>query len=434
MKSIDKPSLVAGSVLFFIFGFVVFHAPFSVFFGQYVSPDLVKGWKEALMLLIIPLILFVLWRSGNLKQLSKDYLLQLIGVYAVWHLLLVFLFDTSSYQKVAGLAIDLRYLLFFALLYCFIFAWPKSRTVFLKIGAIAAVISLIFALLQATLLPDDLLKYIGYSEQTITSHQTVDKNSDYIRINGTLRGPNPLGAYVVVVISLLIAWVVTHKKTASRQKWLIIGTTILMMTVLWASYSRSAFLAFIISLVIIVGIALKHRINIKSLLIGGMFVLIMIGSIVALRNSSIVQNVILHDDPTTGAIVPSNQAHIDSLAYGLERTILQPFGAGIGSTGSPSLGSESPTIIENQYLAIAHEVGWFGLALFVIIYMCILTSLYRHRRDWLSLGVFASGIGLAVIGVLLPVWVDDTVSLVWFGLAAIAIASKLKGKNSAPTN
>jgi hypothetical protein len=32
----------------------------------------------------------------------------------------------------------------------------------------------------------------------------------------------------------------------------------------------------------------------------------------------------------------------------------------------------------------------------------------------------ASGIGLALIGLLLPVWVDDTVSIVWWGLAAIA--------------
>lgn len=160
-----------------------------------------------------------------------------------------------------------------------------------------------------------------------------------------------------------------------------------------------------------------------------------VSSIVILRDSSLVQNVILHDNPTTGSFVDSNTAHVDSLDQGLERVILQPFGAGIGSTGSASLNSDNPLIIENQYLLIAHETGWFGLGLFLIIYILIMQRLYSYRRDWLALGVFASGIGLAVIGLLLPVWADDTVSLVWFGLAAIVLASHFKRdvkKNATP--
>ena len=100
----------------------------------------------------------------------------------------------------------------------------------------------------------------------------------------------------------------------------------------------------------------------------------------------------------------------------------QPFGAGIGSTGSASLYGAQPLIVENQYLFIAHEVGWIGLALFLIIFVKILQQLWKRRADWLALGVFASGIGLALIGLLLPVWVDDTVAIIWWGLAAVAIA------------
>jgi len=37
--------------------------------------------------------------------------------------------------------------------------------------------------------------------------------------------------------------------------------------------------------------------------------------------------------------------------------------------------------------------------------------------------VWASGLGLILIGLVLPVWVDDTVSIVWWGLAALVIAS-----------
>jgi hypothetical protein len=90
------------------------------------------------------------------------------------------------------------------------------------------------------------------------------------------------------------------------------------------------------------------------------------------------------------------------------------------------LHGDAPIIIENQYLFIAHEVGWLGLALFIVFFGMILWRLWQGRQDWLSLGVFASGIGMALIGLLLPVWADDTVGIIWWGLAAIALA---KGVN-----
>ncbi len=409
-----------------VFGLVVFHAPISVFLGQYLSPEIVKGWKEIILLLLIPFVLFLVYRAGLLKKLSNDRLMQIIGVYVLLHLVLVFFFQTTTYQKVAGLAIDLRYMLFFVLVFCAVILWPKSRNVFIKIGIGAAIISISFALLQATLLPNDVLKYIGYSSNTISPYLTVDKNSDYIRINGTLRGPNPLGAYVGILFSILLAWALAHKKTAAKNKWILTGIGVLLLTVLWASYSRSAFLALLASVAVILFVSLKSKINFRSVSIGIAVVFVMVGSVVALRDSSLVQNVILHNNPSTGSSLDSNQAHADSLDKGVERVILQPFGAGIGSTGSASLGSSKPLIIENQYLFVAHEAGWFGLGLFAVIYIYILACLYKYRRDWLSLGVFASGIGLAIVGILLPVWADDTISLVWFGLAAIALGSHYK--------
>ena len=118
----------------------------------------------------------------------------------------------------------------------------------------------------------------------------------------------------------------------------------------------------------------------------------------------------------------SNDGHWSSLVHGTERLLVQPFGAGIGSTGSASLFGDQNVVIENQYLFTAHEAGWLGLVLFVAIFVIIMLRLWRGRRDWLSIGVFASGIGLALVGVIQPVWVDDTVSIVWWGLAAIALA------------
>jgi hypothetical protein len=150
--------------------------------------------------------------------------------------------------------------------------------------------------------------------------------------------------------------------------------------------------------------------------------LAVIAGLIAGQNSTFVSNVVLHEDPTEGNSINSNDGHFASVQDGFTRMIRQPFGAGIGSTGSASLHGDSPTIIENQYLFIAHEAGWLGLGVFIVLFMMVLWRLWQGRQDWLCLGVFASGIGLALIGLLLPVWVDDTVAIIWWGLAAIALA------------
>ena len=49
---------------------------------------------------------------------------------------------------------------------------------------------------------------------------------------------------------------------------------------------------------------------------------------------------------------------------------------------------------------------------------------YQRRRDPLAVGVIASGVALLAIGLVLPVFADDTVSIVWFGLAALVAGSQ----------
>ena len=80
---------------------------------------------------------------------------------------------------------------------------------------------------------------------------------------------------------------------------------------------------------------------------------------------------------------------------------------------------------------IAHEIGWFGLAIYLVIIFVVMRRLWLGRNYWLALAAFASGVGLALIGLLLPVWADDTVSITWWGMAAIALIGGEKyGKSS----
>lgn len=421
-------SQLASFCLAAVFGLVVFHAPLSVFFGQFFNPLLVKSWKEIILISMLPLVTAIVWRSGKLKQLSSNIILRLIVIYALLHILYLCMFGGELDQKLSGLAIDLRYVLFFSLVFCLASLRPGLKKLFLQVGTISASLSVFFAVLQAVLLPADILKHIGYSKNTIEPYLTVDRNSQFIRINGTLRGPNPLGTYAMILLSLTTAWVLRAHSFLRYKKTSLIGIAALLI-VLWVSYSRSALLGAIISVSVVFIVRWARIIKLSQWLVFlGVFFCITLSVFIA-KDSYFIQNVILHNNPSDNQSFNSNEGHAVSLTEGVKRFAEQPLGEGVGTTGSASLFSKKPLIIENQYLFVAHETGWLGLGLFAAVFVIILQKLYRNRQDWLSLGVFASGVALAGIALIQPVFVDDTVSLVWWGLAAIALASVKIGKH-----
>lgn len=417
---------LAGLLLVIAAGMVI-HTPLTLWLGlQFPGYELlIKSWKELLMGLGLVLLIVIAVRMKKVGDLLADKLLQVSLMYAGLHFVMMMIFQNGLQTAGAGLLIDLRYVLYFVLVYGFIRLFPSYRRLFITVLTGGAVVVIGFALLQVSVLPKDFLAHIGYSKQTIAPYLTVDENHNYIRINSTLRGPNPLGAYVVIMIGLLTAFVTRWR--LHRRALVVAGLSFIALIItLNAAYSRSSTIAVVVAVALVAFVAAptrwKKRLAIVTIALG----LVVIGGLFMAKDSSFVQNVILHDNPTTGSSVDSNAGHAESLIDGTERLIRQPFGAGIGSTGSASLIGDKPLIIENQYLLVAHEVGWIGLALFVWLYVLVMNRLWQRRTSALALGVFASGIGLAIIGLLLPVWTDDTVSIVWWGLAGVAVASTLK--------
>ena len=421
MGFIDK---VFVGTLLTVFGGIVLHAPLTVWLGtQFPGAELlIKSWKEILLLFAIVLAGVVIVRRRQWGVIKNPILLLMLA-YAILHIVLVVVFGGTPEAIIAGLMIDLRYMLFFALIYIAFSLYPALRKPFIVVGVAGALIVTVFAVLQVMVLPRDALTTIGYSETTIQPYLTVDENEDFVRINSTLRGPNPLGAYAVIVMgAVLAAWLWARQTiTKKRLTWLVLVLGIGSVVALWFSYSRSALLA---ALVVIGGLVLvRYWSKIRTwMLIVAAFVVMTIGGLAFLaRDSYFISNILLHENDTTGAEVSSNDAHIESFGEGTERLITQPFGAGVGSTGSASLYSDEPFIVENQRLYVAHETGWIGMGLYLAIFLLVIHGLWRRRRDWLAIGVLASGVGMAIIGTLLPVWADDTVSLVWWGLAAVVL-------------
>lgn len=414
-------------ILLVIFAGIVVHAPLSVGFGS-LWPDyslIIKGWKEILLLVAALLAAFIVTKRALWTQLLKDWLVRGVLLYIVLHIVLLGVRFQGVAAALAGLAIDLRYVVFFSLVYVLILIAPQYRRQILIVVSAGATLVVGFAAAQL-FLPVDILSHIGYGKDTIAPFLTVDQNTDYVRVNSTLRGPNPLGAYVVIVLSILAAATAYGKIQLKDRRVALFASilAVLSLVALWISYSRSALLGVLVALAAVVIVAFGKQVPMRILLVLFICGLTIGGGLFVARDTSFVSNVILHDDPTEGGVVNSNDGHLESLQDGTKRIVRQPLGAGIGSTGSASLLTDAPVIIENQYLFIAHETGWLGLGLFVAIFAVILKRLWHRRQDWLVLGVFASGIGLAFIGLIQPVWVDDTVAIIWWGLAGLAIANR----------
>jgi len=415
------------AVLMVIFGGIVLHAPLSVGLGV-LFPDfslLIKSWKEILMLILAVVGAIIITRRSAWGELWNDWLLRIAAAFVALHLVISLVLYKGLAATFAGLAIDLRYIAFFVLVYIAIKLLPQYRKPMVVVATVGAFVVMGFATLQF-FLPADILSHIGYSRETIAPYLTVDKNPDYIRINSTLRGPNPVGAYAGMVLGLIAAAFVRAKLDFKNKK-VLAGTIILTVcsvVALWLSYSRSALVAGIVIVATVFGVSLMRKFSRMAWIISCAILFAVVGGLIAGRNSGFVQNVILHENPNGGSEISSNKGHVESLQYGVGQLLREPLGSGVGSTGSASLfGDKSKSVVvENQYLFIAHEVGWLGIGLFTVLYGLILTGLWRRRKDWLALGMFASGVGLGLIGLLLPVWVDDTVSIIWWGLAAIALA------------
>lgn len=423
MNSVLAVRVFAVILMVVVFG-VAIHAPVTIYLSTHF-PDwelVIKSWKELLLGLATVILLVEVARRQMFGQFLRDRIIQMLLAYAGLHFVLAALIPNSVSAIGAGLLIDLRYLLFFTLVYCGVRLVPNLRVTFLRVVMVGAGVILGFALLQMFVLPRDILANIGYGPDTIAPYLTVDDNEDYVRINSTLRGPNPLGAYAVIIFAIVVAAATKFGGRLRSDQHLVTGIAVaascLMLIV---SYSRSALLALLIATGAIVAHISGARISKKLVgMCAGILVAVSL-LFITFAGNPVVSHIVWHDDPNGGGRVDSNQEHVNSLIDGTERMVSQPFGAGIGSTGSASLLSDKPIVIENQYLFTAHEVGWLGLGLFIWLFVTIMRQLWRARASALALGVFASGLGLAAIGILLPVWVDDTVSIVWWGLAALGV-------------
>jgi hypothetical protein len=319
-----------------------------------------------------------------------------------------------------GLDSNFRYIVFLWL--CVIIAKNGEflKRNWLNLLVFPGVVVILFGLAQHYILPANFLSHLGYGNSTIVPFQTVDSNSAYVRLQSTLRGANPLGAYLVLILPALLIKLKNARENTYKTMWAFLFLSGLI--VLFYSYSRSAYIGVMISVGLTIWLLANKKVKMILLVTSGFLVLVMGAMYVSLRNNLTFQDTFLHTSRTTHSQTSSNQNHASATINGIKDSIKHPLGQGLGSAGPASVyNNKSAKISENYYVQVAQETGIIGLVLFVSINVLLGIYLYKSGSES-SIILFASLIGISFVNLLSHAWSDDTLSLLWFGLTGIILS------------
>ena len=377
------------------------------------------------------------------KGLFRDRLIWLIAVYTLLTVLLAAIKPTDSDAEILGVVYNLRFLLFFlyGLLLARLFDAKKLRTTSLKIVLAVGAVVVIFGVAQYMFLPDTALSHVGYVRKNgVLPAFFIDDKPDLERVMSTLRDPNSLGSYLLIIGPLAaLAWF----SQKDKQKKIGLAFLVILTTVcVYLTFSRSAWIGFVVALagfvVLVLGPQFKRVVTKNKHLLaiaGALVVIASLGTFYVFRNSYFVQNTIIHADEST-VLEDPNELRIRFFRESVEDIVSNPLGSGPGTAGLASIRNnvQGTQLNENYYLQIASEIGILGLVLFLAILGGVGWRLFTiHKDNPAVAAVLAAFAGLAVTNFLVHIWSNEAVAYTWWGLAGVFLGAK-QLKNLSPNS
>lgn len=396
----------------------------STFIGHYTA---IRLWDEILLVVCLLGIIFLLITDHKIRinTLSRRLVWTIIGyisLTAAWGVIAYKGHDVTAKALGYGLIVNLRYLIFFLITWAVALRMARLRANWQKLIIWPAIVVVVFGLLQAFVLPHDFLRHFGYGPNTIPVTETINSNNNYMRIPSTLRGANPLGAYMIIPITLMSVLLIK-----GRRSWTQVVMLLAALIVLFLSFSRSAWVGTVISvLAVLIASKLSEKTQRYAVLAVVTIIILAAGSVAVFHNNTRFQNFVFHTQKNSMVKSTSDQNHETDLKAGISDVVHSPLGHGPGTAGPASVYNHHPRIAEDYFVQIGQEVGWLGLALFVLINAGLGYLLWIRRDDPLALMLFASLIGISFANLLLYAWSDDTLSYIWWGMAGIAMAPDKK--------
>lgn len=403
--------------LLVIIALMPFHAFFSVWLGSLTGHmAVIQSWKEVLLVLLgLATAILAIRQPTRLDRLRQPW--AIAGLSLIVLGILVTLAARPGLTTAAfGLKTDLEFVV--AALIALLVASKLFIERAIKAILISAAVVTGYDLLQIFVLPADFLTHFGYGPNTILPYQHITEGTAALRFPATLGGPNQLGTYLILPLCLSLALFMRH-----RQWWLLalFGSSLVSLIF---TFSRSAWVGAALA-IIITGIAcLPRRARRPAVLGTVVLAAIALACLpLAIRHDSPLQYFILHasvqnhDDANR-----SDSLHAESLTDGLAAVTQQPLGHGLGTAGPATFHAGATNIIENYYLQIGYEMGIIAIIIFgILIVLITLMLIHSAHRTPLAIPLAASFIGISVVALVLPAWVDSTTALItWICAGAVA--------------
>lgn len=409
------------------------YMPFHIFLSTWIGTSFgvlasAKIAKDGILIVGFSLALAASIRQPWFKKLLQHKLIWLILGFSALNLLLAIFRSTDQDAETLGLVYNTRFFVFFlyAILIKQLFSMEDIRRRALRIVMIAGVLVMTFGIVQYAVLPDDALTHVGYRRSNgVLPAFFIDNKPDLERIMSTVRDPNSLGSYLIIIGSIALAFFIKGKGIQLRK--IALWILILSLSCLWFTFSRSAWIGFAVAAVLI------FRGNVKNLIIHklgkykvfalGLVVFIIGFSLFMARGSYFVQNVVFHADEAT-VLEDPNQLRLRFWQESVEDVGNEPLGHGPGTAGLASIRNDvqGTVLNENYYLQMAHELGVFGLLLFLGTLVIIGKRLYELAKESpVALALFASFIGLAITNLFVHIWANEAVAYTWWGLAGLVL-------------
>lgn len=410
---------------------VPFHALLTVWLSSVAGHyDLLRLWKELLLVVLVVVSGYQALRDKQLRMwLVNNWVVRLaslfIAVTTVSAVIALLVHQVDPKAVGYGLIVDLRPVIFMLVIFVMVRRGQQLR--WAKLLVVPAMLVVAFALLQFFVLPKDVLRHFGYGPDTIISYQTVDNTADFPRLQSSLRGPNPLGAYLIPVLTLLVLGLAYLKEKRLYSAAILMTVFVIVMT-----FSRSAFVGAALAIGLLMGWTVQ-RPSARRLFWTAICGVVIIGGIgfVVLRTNDAVQKVFFHTSDTSTSPDSSNSKRGQALLNGVKDIVREPLGGGVGSAGPASVhnSERSSRISENFFLQIGQESGVIGLASYLALIGMIAYKLWERRQHGIVRAALAAFIGLIFVNLLSHAWADDTLAYISWGL----LAACLSKSNTPPT-
>ena len=416
------------------------YMPFHIFLAQSLSLSTggLDVWKVAkdfvTIFLLVFAIVFALY-SQKLRD-NKIFIITFILaiVYGLLHFL-TYIFSKQTSLSVAMLAATYNNRLFWYFLIAFVgVRLVKDKNIDVRVIKLILAISTLVCLvgLLQWFLPKDILTHIGYSiERGVKPNFFINDDINYPRIMSTIRDPNSLGAFLILPTLLLAS---LYGKVKKERKRLIAGLLLLHALILILTFSRAAWVGIIISGLTLLIISNKKKASflLKQywMILVALIILFGVG-LYSQRQSYFVRSMVFRIDDKNKATDPdSDQLHVYFIEKGVNGVIQKPMGYGPGTAGIVSIQNENGgTLTENYYIQIAHEVGVFGLLIFVMAWGYVIKLLVQ-AKSVLGTVLVASACAYAVMAMVMHLWSNEAVAAQWWLLAGAIIGINYNKKLS----